>query len=534
MVVGPAGSLRAAPLAYAADLPAARPGPSAMQHPPPGRHRTVEAFRAHWREVAPELDCDLALEGPRGPLGAPLTVFGRRVANRFAIHPMEGWDGTPEGGPTERTLRRWRASAQRRAADLGRRGLRGRARRVAPTPTSSPWRRAPDTPASPGGPARGPARGHRGPDDDPDALVVGLQLTHSGRFAPRGRRQPAPRIAFRHPVLDARVGDRGRAPVSQRRRARGDRRALRRARAARQRGRLRLRRRQVLPRLPAARAARRAHAPPGPTAATFENRTRFLLDDRRRDPRGLPRASAIGVRVSIGDVIPFARPGSERVGAPPTGPGAEPYRVRLRRRPARPDRASTSASRCELLRLLGAARRPRWSTSRSARPTPARTCSARGLPAERRLPAAGGSARGRRRAPARSCARASARTRTWCSSARATPTCRSGCRTSRSTRSRHGHVDLVGIGRMVLVLPRAAARRAGRQRRSTGASGSAAPSATARRRRATAWSAAAIHSTTSTATGPRARAWPRSSGACVSAEQDPLAADTATGDGACA
>src|SRR5690606_19585150 len=27
--------------------------------------------------------------------------------NRWCVHPMEGWDGTPEGLPTENTLRRW-------------------------------------------------------------------------------------------------------------------------------------------------------------------------------------------------------------------------------------------------------------------------------------------------------------------------------------------------------------------------------------------------------------------------------------------
>ena len=30
------------------------------------------------------------------------------LGNRFAIHPMEGWDGTTDGRPTELTFRRWR------------------------------------------------------------------------------------------------------------------------------------------------------------------------------------------------------------------------------------------------------------------------------------------------------------------------------------------------------------------------------------------------------------------------------------------
>ena len=88
-----------------------------------------------------------------------------------------------------------------------------------------------------------------------DGLVVGLQLTHSGRWSrPTGASQP--RIAYHHPVLDRRVAAEATVVLSDddldelvadlRRRGR-----------ARGRRRLRLRRRQALPRLPAPRAARR-------------------------------------------------------------------------------------------------------------------------------------------------------------------------------------------------------------------------------------------------------------------------------------
>ena len=48
------------------------------------------------------LPCDDApLAAPASPLAAPLPLGDGRVApNRFAIHPMEGWDGTAEGEPT--------------------------------------------------------------------------------------------------------------------------------------------------------------------------------------------------------------------------------------------------------------------------------------------------------------------------------------------------------------------------------------------------------------------------------------------------
>ena len=81
---------------------------------PPGRFKTPEDFDARWRELDPdgELGLDLEVEGG-DPLAAPFDVVGpdgrpRRIGNRFAVHPMEGWDGTEDGAPSEDTLRRWR------------------------------------------------------------------------------------------------------------------------------------------------------------------------------------------------------------------------------------------------------------------------------------------------------------------------------------------------------------------------------------------------------------------------------------------
>lgn len=42
---------------------------------------------------------------------------------------------------------------------------------------------------------------------DTDGLLVGLQLTHSGRFArPNDKKQLEPQVLYRHPVLDAKLG----------------------------------------------------------------------------------------------------------------------------------------------------------------------------------------------------------------------------------------------------------------------------------------------------------------------------------------
>ena len=60
-----------------------------------------------------ELHLDLALDddlasGPDAPLAQPFTVGDRTVGNRWTVLPMEGWDGTRSGAPTELVERRWR------------------------------------------------------------------------------------------------------------------------------------------------------------------------------------------------------------------------------------------------------------------------------------------------------------------------------------------------------------------------------------------------------------------------------------------
>ena len=51
----------------------------------------------------------ITIPSPEGPLAQPFQLEGgKRIGNRFCIQPMEGWDGTPDGKPTEFTTRRWK------------------------------------------------------------------------------------------------------------------------------------------------------------------------------------------------------------------------------------------------------------------------------------------------------------------------------------------------------------------------------------------------------------------------------------------
>jgi 2,4-dienoyl-CoA reductase-like NADH-dependent reductase (Old Yellow Enzyme family) len=138
-----------------------------------------------------------------GVLAEPFAFGERRVGNRFAALPMEGWDGTADGRPTDLVRRRW----HRMGASGAKLVWGGEA--VAVTN---------DGRANPQQLAIGPhafedltslratlVAAHRENAGTSDDLVVGLQLTHSGRWS-RPDGTPAPLVAYRHPFLDERVG----------------------------------------------------------------------------------------------------------------------------------------------------------------------------------------------------------------------------------------------------------------------------------------------------------------------------------------
>ena len=52
---------------------------------------------------------EVVLSGSESPLAQTYKMKnGFHIGNRFCILPMEGWDGTDDGKPTEHTHRRWK------------------------------------------------------------------------------------------------------------------------------------------------------------------------------------------------------------------------------------------------------------------------------------------------------------------------------------------------------------------------------------------------------------------------------------------
>ena len=331
-----------------ADLPFARLG----------SFRDVAGFIDYAASLGLDLPCDRALvPGGGSPLAQPITVDGLTVGNRIAVHPMEGWDGTPDGRPTEATVRRWRRFGASGAKLI----WGGEAVAVRPDGRANPNQLLVSASHKPGLAALRDALldEHRAVAGSTDGLVVGLQLTHSGRYSvPEVKGRPEPRVAYRHPILDRRVG------VADDSRVLSDDDV----------------RRLIDDYVAAARVAAdvgfdfvdvkhchgylgheflSAATRPGDFGGSFENRTRFL-----RDIVAGARAAAaglrVGVRLSAFDVVPF-RPDPARSTPGKPGPGVpEPHDALLPYRwafganpddPTRPDLGETVRF-LELLRSL--------------------------------------------------------------------------------------------------------------------------------------------------------------------------------------
>ncbi len=163
---------------------------------------TLEKFSAHLRSLDIELPLDENVDAD-GALAQPLAVAGQKLGNRFAILPMEGWDASPLGRPTDLVRRRWKRFGESGAKLI----WGGEAYAVRPEARANPQQLCtnPETARDLADLRDTLVSAHAEKGDRTDDLMTGLQLTHSGRYS-RLADGPRPRIAFRHPVLDARVG----------------------------------------------------------------------------------------------------------------------------------------------------------------------------------------------------------------------------------------------------------------------------------------------------------------------------------------
>ncbi|MCZ7547476.1 MAG: NADH:flavin oxidoreductase [Anaerolineae bacterium] len=175
--------------------------------------RTVEHLRRYLERIDVALPFDAEMQaGPDAPLAQPYTVKGFTIGNRFATLPMEGWDGTADGRPTELTLRRWRHFGVSGAKLI----WGGEAVAMRHDGRANPQQLMINE-ATLGDIAALRAalvEAHEARYGRSDDLLVGVQLTHSGRFArPNSKARHEPMIAYRHPLLDAKTGITDDTPV---------------------------------------------------------------------------------------------------------------------------------------------------------------------------------------------------------------------------------------------------------------------------------------------------------------------------------
>lgn len=281
----------------------------------------VEDFRRHCASLRVQIPCDDSIVGAaESPLRQPIqdvTINGKRVGNRYAIHPMEGWDGTTTGGISEEMLRRWSRFGESGAKLI----YGGEAMAVRADGRANPNQLI-ITHENKAGIARlreTLVASHQQRYGSADDLVIGFQLTHSGRFCrPTDKTRLEPRIAFRHPILDRKFGITDDAAV------------LTDEEVAR----------LIDAYVDAAGIAAEvgadfvdikhshgyllheflgAHTRPGPYGGSFENRTRIL----REIVSGIRRTGnniELGVRLSAFDFVPF-RPDPELSQPGKLGPG---------------------------------------------------------------------------------------------------------------------------------------------------------------------------------------------------------------------
>lgn len=168
--------------------------------------KTSAQFQERLKALDLRLPVDEAiLSAPESPMAQPFTVGQHTIGNRWCIQPMEGWDGTEDGLPTELTKRRWRRFGESGAKLIW--GCEAVAVRHDGRANPNQLVISKETQGGLAELRQTLIDAHRERHGSTEDLFIGLQLTHSGRFSrPNAKDRMEPRIAFHHPILDQKFG----------------------------------------------------------------------------------------------------------------------------------------------------------------------------------------------------------------------------------------------------------------------------------------------------------------------------------------
>ena len=283
--------------------------------------KSAADFRRRLTELGLGLEFDEHLIVGASPLAQAYQRTSGTIGNRFAILPMEGWDSTSDGKPSELTHRRW--------SHFGGSGAKliwgGEAVAVRHDGRANPSQLVlcESNVGAFAALRETLLNEHRLTAGKTDDLLIGLQLTHSGRFArPNDKNCLEPRIVYRHPLLDQRFGVADGRPLF----------------SDDEIGRL------IEDYIAAAKRAynvgfqfvdiKHCHGylgheflsavdRPGKYGGSLENRTRFLREIVAGIHAAVPGLE-IGVRLSVFDFVPF-QPGVDGVGVPVRSAACHPF-----------------------------------------------------------------------------------------------------------------------------------------------------------------------------------------------------------------
>jgi NADPH2 dehydrogenase len=169
--------------------------------------KTADEFQKYAKENGANLPFDETITDESAKVFSEKITLksGKTIGNRLCILPMEGWDGTLDGKPTENTKRRWANFAKSGAkllfgceAVAVRHDGRANSRQLVMNEANFSdfvdlFQLLQNT--------------HHAKFGNTDDLLIGLQLTHSGRFCkPNDDKTFEPKILYHHPILDKKFG----------------------------------------------------------------------------------------------------------------------------------------------------------------------------------------------------------------------------------------------------------------------------------------------------------------------------------------
>ena len=272
----------------------------------------LDAFQKYLQEE----NINIGFSNGSSAMQQSIELYGKTLDNRWAILPMEGWDCDADGVPTDFTLRRWKNFAASGAALIA--GVEAAA--VMHEGRSNPRQLMVSEKSLPVlAESVKVMREIRKNQFGSDA-VIGLQLTHSGRYAhPNEDAKLESRTAYSHPLLDKKFNNSRDNVVTDTEIAGIVEAFVKSAKMAQNAGYDFVDIKQAHGYL--GHEFLSAYDRPGAYGGSFENRTRFLreiVDGIKRDCPGL----GLGCRLSIFDILPFIK-GEDKVGKPMAESGSE-------------------------------------------------------------------------------------------------------------------------------------------------------------------------------------------------------------------